>query len=71
MEMPNYDGTITTEGYVNANIKTPIAGTGITIDNTDPINPVISTSAPILKAGADFAAQTTAVTYPSVVKVPA
>ena len=46
MEMPNYDGTLTTEGFVTANIKTPIAGTGITIDNTDPINPVINAIKP-------------------------
>ena len=59
--MPDYAGTLTTEGYVTANIKTPIAGTGITIDNTDPINPIINANANILKAGADFVAQTTAV----------
>ena len=42
MEMPDYAGTMTTEGYVNSNIKTPIAGTGISIDNTDPQNPIIN-----------------------------
>ena len=50
-EMPNYDGTLTTEGYVNSNIKTPIAGIGITIDNTDPINPVISTTSIVRELG--------------------
>ena len=47
MEMPDYTGTLTTEGYVNANIKTPIAGTGITIDNTDPVYPIINAIAPV------------------------
>ena len=61
MQMPDYPGIITTESYVNANIKTPIAGDGITIDNTDPINPVISTSAQILRASNDLTGQTTAV----------
>ena len=46
MEMPNYGGTLTTEDYVNSNIKTPIAGIGITIDNSDPINPIINAIKP-------------------------